>query len=217
MEWAAPPEQGWREPARHSVVDREDVQRSNNHTSELLSDETDKGPPLQTHTLRKFEQHLNDLKKENFSLKLRIYFLEERIQQKYEDSTEDVHRRNIELKVEVESLKQELQEKQEQLDNALTTVENLSSQNEAELQQRWEERQREIDHMQEILQTKIQLLQEEAKLAHSEADKMATIAECQSQQCLALERKMKEVQEEGKMPLRPTQQNVLTEKDRYGC
>lgn len=38
-------------------------------------------------------QHLNDLKKENFSLKLRIYFLEEKIQQKFEESDGDgVHR-----------------------------------------------------------------------------------------------------------------------------
>lgn len=43
---------------------------------------------------RTISQHLNDLKKENFSLKLRIYFLEERFQQKFEDSSsEDVHRR----------------------------------------------------------------------------------------------------------------------------
>ena len=41
---------------------------------------------------RTLSQHLNDLKKENFSLKLRIYFLEERIQQKYEESCEDVYR-----------------------------------------------------------------------------------------------------------------------------
>lgn len=41
---------------------------------------------------RTLSQHLNDLKKENFSLKLRIYFLEERIQQKYEESSEDVYR-----------------------------------------------------------------------------------------------------------------------------
>lgn len=41
---------------------------------------------------RTLSQHLNDLKKENFSLKLRIYFLEERIQQKYEESPEDVYR-----------------------------------------------------------------------------------------------------------------------------
>lgn len=41
---------------------------------------------------RTMSQHLNDLKKENFSLKLRIYFLEEKIQQKFEDSSDDVHR-----------------------------------------------------------------------------------------------------------------------------
>uniref|UniRef100_A0A8C1K416 Uncharacterized protein n=1 Tax=Cyprinus carpio TaxID=7962 RepID=A0A8C1K416_CYPCA len=110
---------------------------------------------------RTISQHLNDLKKENFSLKLRIYFLEERFQQKFEDSSsEDVHRRNIELKVEVESLKQELQERQEQLDKALTTAESLTNQNEVEVQRRCEERQQEIGHMQEILETKIQLLQE---------------------------------------------------------
>uniref|UniRef100_H2ME29 Centrosomin N-terminal motif 1 domain-containing protein n=1 Tax=Oryzias latipes TaxID=8090 RepID=H2ME29_ORYLA len=42
---------------------------------------------------RTMSQHLNDLKKENFSLKLRIYFLEEKIQQKFEASSDDVHRR----------------------------------------------------------------------------------------------------------------------------
>ncbi|GCB75483.1 hypothetical protein scyTo_0015328 [Scyliorhinus torazame] len=67
---------------------------------------------------RTLSQHLNDLKKENFSLKLRIYFLEERIQQKYEDSSEDIYKRNIELKVDVESLKQELTEKTELLEKA---------------------------------------------------------------------------------------------------
>ncbi|KAG7271995.1 hypothetical protein CRUP_001555 [Coryphaenoides rupestris] len=46
---------------------------------------------------RTISQHLNDLKKENFSLKLRIYFLEERIQQKYEESSEDVLKREAEL------------------------------------------------------------------------------------------------------------------------
>uniref|UniRef100_A0A3B3I3D0 Centrosomin N-terminal motif 1 domain-containing protein n=1 Tax=Oryzias latipes TaxID=8090 RepID=A0A3B3I3D0_ORYLA len=115
--------------------------------------------------------HLNDLKKENFSLKLRIYFLEERIQQKFEESSEDVYRTNIELKVEVESLKKELQEKQEHLDKAL-----LTNHNETELQRRCQERQQEIDHMQQVLETKIQLLQEEAQQARSEAERMASLA-----------------------------------------
>uniref|UniRef100_A0A2D4FAP1 Centrosomin N-terminal motif 1 domain-containing protein n=1 Tax=Micrurus corallinus TaxID=54390 RepID=A0A2D4FAP1_MICCO len=82
---------------------------------------------------RTLSQHLNDLKKENFSLKLRIYFLEECIQQKYEDNREDIYRQNIELKVEVESLKQELQEKQQSLEKAWTEAENQSNKDEAEI------------------------------------------------------------------------------------
>ncbi len=41
-----------------------------------------------------------------------------------------------------------------------TTAESLTNQNEVEVQRRCEERQQEIGHMQEILETKIQLLQE---------------------------------------------------------
>lgn len=42
---------------------------------------------------RTISQHLNDLKKENFSLKLRIYFLEEKIQRRFEQSRDDVHKK----------------------------------------------------------------------------------------------------------------------------
>uniref|UniRef100_A0A8C6PVA3 Centrosomin N-terminal motif 1 domain-containing protein n=1 Tax=Nothobranchius furzeri TaxID=105023 RepID=A0A8C6PVA3_NOTFU len=150
---------------------------------------------------RTLSQHLNDLKKENFSLKLRIYFLEERIQQKYEESSEDVYRTNIELKVEVESLKKELQEKQELLDKALTTAESLTSDNEAERQRRCQERQQEIDHMQQVLETKIQLLQEEAQLARGEAERMASLAGSHSHASLAsLDTAMEEVPEDESPP-----------------
>lgn len=37
-------------------------------------------------------QQITALKKENFNLKLRIYFLEERVQQKCDDSTEDIYK-----------------------------------------------------------------------------------------------------------------------------
>ncbi|KAK9956651.1 hypothetical protein ABG768_014370 [Culter alburnus] len=180
------------------------------------SDDAEKSSVLQTHSLREFEQHLNDLKKENFSLKLRIYFLEERFQQKFEDSSsEDVHRRNIELKVEVESLKQDLQERQEQLDKALTTAESLTNQNEVEVQRRCEERQQEIGHMQEILETKIQLLQEEAQLARSEAEKMASLADSETRRCLALERRMMMEMQEGNESLSEVaQHDEMAEKDR---
>uniref|UniRef100_A0A4W6D470 Centrosomin N-terminal motif 1 domain-containing protein n=1 Tax=Lates calcarifer TaxID=8187 RepID=A0A4W6D470_LATCA len=163
---------------------------------------------------RTISQHLNDLKKENFSLKLRIYFLEEKIQQKFEESSDDVHRRNIELKVEVESLKKELEDKQQLLDKALLTADSLSNQNEAELQRRLAERQEEISHMQEILETKVQLLQEEAELARGEAERMASLADSESQRCLALEREMVERMEESGGSGGLLIQQALADKDR---
>ncbi|MGH0148357.1 UNVERIFIED_CONTAM: hypothetical protein FKN15_047522 [Acipenser sinensis] len=161
-----------------------------------------------------YKRHLNDLKKENFSLKLRIYFLEERMQQKYEDSSGDVYKRNIELKVEVESLKQELQEKQPLLDKALTTAESLTNHNEAELQRRCEERQQEIDHMQEILETKIQLLQEEAKLAKNEAERMAALAEAETLRCMDLEKRLNENPKENADHPSLWNQHALADRDR---
>lgn len=48
-----------------------------------------------------------------------------------------------------------------------STAESLSNQNEAELQRRLAERQEEISHMQEILEAKVQLLQEVETHIHS--------------------------------------------------
>ncbi|EDL38942.1 myomegalin isoform 5 [Mus musculus] len=139
----------------------------------------EKPPLVQTQALRDFEKHLNDLKKENFSLKLRIYFLEERMQQKYEVSREDVYKRNIELKVEVESLKRELQDRKQHLDKTWADAEDLNSQNEAELRRQVEERQQETEHVYELLGNKIQLLQEEPRLAKNEATEMETLVEAE--------------------------------------
>ncbi|XP_028283911.1 myomegalin isoform X3 [Parambassis ranga] len=212
MEWSSSsPEQIWRE--SESTVEQDSSSKITGHMTDLCSDETDNSLPLQLHTLKQFEQHLNDLKKENFSLKLRIYFLEERIQQKYEESSEDVYRTNIELKVEVESLKQELQEKQDLLDKALTTAESLTNHNEAELQRRCQERQEEIDHMQQVLETKIQLLQEEAQLARSEAERMASLAGSHSHaSLLSLDTAMEEIPEDERPPSTLSPSN--TNKDR---
>ncbi|TNM97762.1 hypothetical protein fugu_014008 [Takifugu bimaculatus] len=209
MDWSpTPPEQIWGE--SESAVEEKRSSKTVGHMTDFCSDETDNSPPLQLHTLKEFEQHLNDLKKENFSLKLRIYFLEERIQQKYEESSEDVYRTNIELKVEVESLKQELQEKQQLLDKALTTAESVTNHNEAELQRRCQERQQEIDHMEQVLETKIQLLQEEAQLARSEAERMASQGGSQSHtSLLSLDTSMEDIPKEEKPPgiLSPSSSN----------
>uniref|UniRef100_A0A8B9V5H9 Centrosomin N-terminal motif 1 domain-containing protein n=1 Tax=Anas zonorhyncha TaxID=75864 RepID=A0A8B9V5H9_9AVES len=94
---------------------------------------------------RTLSQHLNDLKKENFSLKLRIYFLEERVQQKGEGSRDDVYRR-------VSHLRDGAEHPEDDTDQ--------SNRSEAALRQHYEERQRESEHVYELLENKIQLLQE---------------------------------------------------------
>ncbi|XP_060106849.1 CDK5 regulatory subunit-associated protein 2-like [Heteronotia binoei] len=67
--------------------------------------------PTRARTMKDFENQITELRKENFNLKLRIYFLEERMQQKFDGPNEEICRINIELKVELESLKRELQER----------------------------------------------------------------------------------------------------------
>ncbi|XP_062411641.1 myomegalin [Sardina pilchardus] len=198
---------------RHYGGNREGRPKSMVDMSDLSCEEMDKGPPLHTHSLREFEQHLTDLKKENFSLKLRIYFLEERFQQRFEDSSsEDVHRRNIELKVEVESLKNELQEKQQQFDEAQTAAENLTNENEAEAERHCQEGQREIRRLQEVLETKVQMLEEEARAARAEAQSMASELDNEAARAQALERQMMEREEEERK--NSTTLEALEEKDR---
>lgn len=109
-----------------------------------------------------------------------------------------------------------------------TTAESLTNQNEAELQRRFQDRQQEIDQMQQVLETKIQLLQEvclpldldspeggafkgmtsfsstafqEAQLARSEAERMASLAGSQSHaSLLSLDTPMEEVPDDERPP-----------------
>lgn len=54
-----------------------------------------------------------------------------------------------------------------------TTAESVTNHNEAELQRRCQERQQEIDHMEQVLETKIKLLQEVRPLRTSGGLKLA--------------------------------------------
>lgn len=56
--------------------------------------------PIRGRTMKEYEEQLSQLKKENFNLKLRIYFLEERMgHMSSADDKEDPVKKNIELKV----------------------------------------------------------------------------------------------------------------------
>ena len=55
--------------------------------------------PIRGPTMKEYVDQLSQLRKENFNLKLRIYFLEERMGHMSTDDKEDLVKKNIELKV----------------------------------------------------------------------------------------------------------------------
>ncbi|KAJ6651811.1 hypothetical protein lerEdw1_016464 [Lerista edwardsae] len=115
--------------------------------------------PTRARSMKDFENQIIELRKENFNLKLRIYFLEERMQQKFDGSSEEVYRINIELKVELESLKRELREREQLLIKASKAVESLAQGGDGEVQRLKEEARKRAQHV-EGLTTRISLLEE---------------------------------------------------------
>ena len=61
--------------------------------------------------MRDYDDTFREMKKENFNLKLRIFFLEERLGTGKKSTAEEMANANLELKVQVETGKQELAEK----------------------------------------------------------------------------------------------------------
>ncbi|XP_058455577.1 centrosomin isoform X2 [Malaya genurostris] len=115
--------------------------------------------PAQGRSLREYEEQMSALRKENFNLKLRIYFLEENagmgaaVAASTSGGTagpgyghtsptetgvpENLFKQNIDLKVEVESLRKDLQDKQDLLCQAAKAMELMEdSQRKAEGQHR---------------------------------------------------------------------------------
>ncbi|KAK9753048.1 Centrosomin N-terminal motif 1 [Popillia japonica] len=81
------------------------------------------GGPFRGRSIKEMDELTTNLRKENFNLKLRIYFLEERMGTNFNLDKENAIKKNIELKVEVESLKKELIEKQDLLCQAVKAME----------------------------------------------------------------------------------------------
>ncbi|GLV38819.1 centrosomin [Carabus blaptoides fortunei] len=88
-----------------------------------LADQT-KISPMRGRSVKEYDEQLTTLKKENFNLKLRIYFLEERMGSTYRPEDKDnIIRKNIEFKVEIEALRKDLDEKQDLLCQAVKALE----------------------------------------------------------------------------------------------
>jgi len=99
-------------------------------------------------TMRDYDDSLREIKKENFNLKLRIFFLEERLALGRENSNEKLIASNIDLKVQLETCKQELSEKLSLLVEASEALEHLDVQIKTENEQH----KKEVDALQEKYQ-----------------------------------------------------------------
>ncbi|KAF3701880.1 CDK5 regulatory subunit-associated protein 2 [Channa argus] len=137
-----------------------------------------------------YPQQITALKKENFNLKLRIYFMEERMQQKCDDSTEDIFKTNIELKVELESMKRELAEKQELLVSASKALESLAARESGDPQRVKEQAQREMDALRDGFNKRIADLEQCLRTAEEEVENMAAIAEQEKLKNINIEKQL---------------------------
>ncbi|KAM6218507.1 myomegalin-like isoform 17-T17 [Rhynchocyon petersi] len=177
------------------------------HTAAFLSDTKDRGPPPHSHTWRSGEKFFFGQ-----TQSLRAF---EKPPQVQTQALRDFEK-NIELKVEVESLKRELQDKKQDLDKTWADVETLNSHNEAELRRQFEERQQETEHVYELLENKIQLLQEESRLAKNEAARMAALVEAEKECNLELSEKLKDVTKDasGDQVMHDQYTEALAERDK---
>ncbi|XP_067628089.1 centrosomin-like isoform X2 [Eurosta solidaginis] len=85
-------------------------------------------PPVQGRSVREFEEQMASLRKENFNLKLRLYFLEESVpgyHQSNQENQESLMKQLIDTKVEIEILRKELDEKQELLKEAAQAMNHM--------------------------------------------------------------------------------------------
>ncbi|KFV90824.1 CDK5 regulatory subunit-associated protein 2, partial [Eurypyga helias] len=154
---------------------------------------------------------ITDLKKENFNLKLRIYFLEERMQQKFDGATEEIYKINIELKVEIESLKRDLQEREKLLIKASKAVESLAQGGDAERQRVKEEAQKKMQEMEEMLTSRINVLEENLKAAQEDVEKAIAMTEKEKALRIAAEQKLSSIMND---PAKNRDVISGTEKDR---
>ncbi|KAH8100388.1 microtubule associated-domain-containing protein [Cristinia sonorae] len=104
-------------------------------------------------TLRDQEKHIDSLKKENWNIKLKVHFLEERLAQLAPDQIDSALKQNINLKIEVQQRGMEIKRLRKlvlDLERELERLQRGSGGAESrarELEQKLEEREREIREM----------------------------------------------------------------------
>ncbi|CAL1545410.1 unnamed protein product [Lymnaea stagnalis] len=141
--------------------------------------------PVRSRTMKEYDQQISDLKKENFSLKMRIYYMEERMQQRYGDG-QDVFKTNIELQVEIENLKRDLIDKQVLVQKAAVAMKTLTDNHEQAVETMKNrvltEHREEMNH-----------LKEQAELAIKDCEKYRKESEDSAKKCEALKQSLDEM------------------------
>ncbi|KAJ1145373.1 hypothetical protein NDU88_011662 [Pleurodeles waltl] len=171
----------------------EDAQCLISASSDILSFADHRLSPIRARTMKDFENQITDLKKENFNLKLRIYFLEEQVKEKFDGANENIYRTNIELKVEVESLKHHLQEKHNLLVKASKAVESLTGDSGSTVQRIREDAQKQVQKVEDFLNSKIIQLEEDLKTAQANVETVSALLEDEKILRMHLEQKMSKV------------------------
>lgn len=116
-------------------------------------------------TVKEIDEQLSSLKKENFNLKLRLYFIEERMGSNLNVDNEDVIQKNIELQFELANLQKELDSKQELLCQAAKVMEIEDEEHKKDIS----EKNRELCCLKErIEEMRFQLEKEEKDNIHEE-------------------------------------------------
>ncbi|XP_055372744.1 centrosomin-like [Condylostylus longicornis] len=109
---------------------------------------------IQNRSIRQIEEQMSSLRKENFNLKLRIYFLEEKIPELNKmdlaEGEESLMKQFLDNKIETEMLKIDLQDKQQLLieaGEALTHMENIQKDTEKRYEQLIDELNHKIQYL----------------------------------------------------------------------
>ncbi|KAG2005756.1 hypothetical protein CC2G_002136 [Coprinopsis cinerea AmutBmut pab1-1] len=127
--------------------------RSGTLTAGSTTSNTTATSKLSKLTLRDQEKHIDNLKKENFDVKLRVHFLEQELAKLAPDQMEATLKQNINLKVEVQQRGLEIKKLKKlllQLERELERLQGKgggSSSRERELEQRLEEKELELEEL----------------------------------------------------------------------
>lgn len=107
------------------------------------------------HSIKEFEEQLSNLRKENFNLKLRIYFLEERMGANLNADNETDLKNNVELMVELQNARKELEDKQDLLCQAAKALEIEEDERRREVSLR-DSQIRELESALDLVRTQLQ-------------------------------------------------------------